>query len=93
MCGWWGVDALSFNDRLRLEAARSLREDYLQQNAFDEVDTYTSMKKQAAMLRMVLAFYDEGMHALDEGADYSDIIKIGVREEIAQGQILSRRRI
>jgi len=83
-----GVDALSFKDRLKLEAARSLREDYLQQNAFDEVDTYTSMKKQAAMLRIVFEFYDMAMHALDEGADFSDIIRVGAREEIGRAKFI-----
>ena len=53
-----GVDALSWKDRLTLEVARSIREDYLHQNAFDEVDTYTSLAKQFAMLRLILEYQE-----------------------------------
>jgi len=58
-----GVDALSPSDRLTLEAAKSIREDYLHQNAFHEVDTYTSLNKQYRMLKLILGFYYSGKKA------------------------------
>ena len=64
-----GVDALSWKDRLTMEVARSIREDYLHQNAFDEVDTYTSLEKQYHMLRLILLFGDKGAQALDGGRE------------------------
>lgn len=63
-----GMDALSPSDRLKLEAARSIREDYLHQNAFDEVDTYTSLNKQYLLMELILAFYDKSLEALGKGA-------------------------
>ena len=60
-----GIDALSASDRLKLEAARSIREDYLHQNAFDDVDTYTSTKKQHTMMKLILSYYDEAGKALE----------------------------
>lgn len=79
-----GIDALGINDRLKLEAARSIREDYLHQNAFHEVDTFTSMEKQFMMLKLILAFYELGLEALQKGADLDDIIKLPVRENIGR---------
>ena len=55
-------------DRLKMEAARSIREDFLHQNSFHEVDTYTSLKKQLLMMRLVLAYYDKSVEALGNGA-------------------------
>ena len=66
-----GVDALSWKDRLTLEVARSIREDYLHQNAFDEVDTYTSLEKQYRMMRLILSYYRRGQAALEAGAALS----------------------
>ena len=79
-----GIDALGFTDRLKLEAARSIREDYLHQNAFHEVDTFTSLDKQFMMLRMITSFYDLGVDALEKGADFDDIISLPVREQIGR---------
>lgn len=70
-----GVDSLSNDDRLTLEVTKMIREDYLQQNAFDEVDTYTSSEKQLKMLTLILTFYNEGLHALSLGAYFGDIMK------------------
>ena len=61
-----GMDALSPGDRLKMEAARSIREDFLHQNSFHEIDTYTSLEKQHNMMRLVLAFYDAGLDALKQ---------------------------
>jgi V/A-type H+-transporting ATPase subunit A len=79
-----GQDALSFKDRLTLEAARSIREDYLHQNAFHEVDTYTSPAKQRMMLKLILSFNNKGQQALENGAEYSKIINLPVREAIGR---------
>ncbi len=79
-----GMDALSSNDRLKLEVSRSIREDYLHQDAFHDVDTYTSLTKQHYMLRLVLAFYDFGMKALENGADINKLSMLPVRERIGR---------
>ena len=63
-----GMDALSASDRLKMEAARSIREDFLHQNSFHEVDTYTSLDKQYMMMDLVLAYYDQSVEALEKGA-------------------------
>lgn len=79
-----GMDALSSSDRLKLEVSRSIREDYLHQDAFHEVDTYTSLTKQHYMLRLVLAFYDLGMKALENGANIDKLSALDVRERIGR---------
>src|SRR5665647_859010 len=77
-----GQDALSFGDRLKLEACKSIREDYLHQNAFHEVDTYSSLEKQCRLLRLILSFYDLGKDAIERGANYNALINLAVRESI-----------
>ena len=79
-----GMDALSAGDRLKMEAARSFREDFLHQNSFHEIDTYTSLKKQHLMMKLVLGFYDKSVEALKEGAAVNDLIKMSVREQIGR---------
>ena len=79
-----GMDALSAPDRLKMEAARSIREDFLHQNSFHDVDTYTSLKKQLLMMRLVLAYYDQSMEALKNGANVQGLIKMPVREQIGR---------
>lgn len=79
-----GMDALSSGDRLKLETARSIREDYLHQNAFDSVDTYTSLKKQVLMMRAILLCYDSSDEALKNGADIELLMKMPVRERIGR---------
>ena len=79
-----GMDALSATDRLKLEAARSIREDYLHQNAFHDVDTYTSTAKQFIMMSAILEFYDRGLTALKNGADIEDIVSASARERIGR---------
>lgn len=81
-----GYDSLSSSDRLVLEASRSIREDYLQQNAFDDTDAYTSLNKQYRILKTVLTFYNESVNALEKGVDVSDILKLDVRERIARAK-------
>ena len=79
-----GVDALSSHDRLKLEAARSIREDYLHQNAFHDTDTYTPLNKQLLMMRLILAFYDKALDALNEGVAINKLVSIPVRESIGR---------
>ncbi|MBR1778916.1 MAG: V-type ATP synthase subunit A, partial [Clostridia bacterium] len=83
-----GMDALSAQDRLKLEVARSLREDFLHQNAFHEVDTFTSLPKQYLMLNLILEFYNIATNALAEGADVDDILGFAVREKIGRFKYL-----
>ncbi len=79
-----GMDALSDPDRLKLEAARSIREDFLHQDAFDPVDTYTSPQKCYELMDLVIQFYEKSSEALNKGADIKDIISMPVREEIGR---------
>ncbi len=79
-----GQDALSDTDRLKLESARSLREDFLHQNSFDEIDTYTSMNKQYKMLSLVMLFYYEAQKALARAAGFTALMKLPIRAEIAR---------
>lgn len=79
-----GIESLSFRERFILEVARSIREDFLQQNAFHEVDTFTSLRKQYLMLRVILTYYREGMKALEEGLSLRDILSIPSRERIGR---------
>ncbi len=79
-----GMDALSAPDRLKLETARSIREDYLHQNAFDPTDTYTSLKKQVLMMRAILSYYDKALDGLKKGADIEMLVNIPVRERIGR---------
>ena len=79
-----GMDALSAPDRLKLEVARSIREDYLHQNAFHETDTYSSLDKQYYMMTVILEFYDKSLAALSDGADINKIVAMPVREKIGR---------
>ena len=79
-----GMDALSPTDRLKMEAARSIREDFLHQNSFHEIDTYTSLRKQYLMMKLVLAFYEEASEALTKGASMQILINMEVRERIGR---------
>ncbi|NLO85837.1 MAG: V-type ATP synthase subunit A [Clostridiales bacterium] len=83
-----GMDALSWKDRLTMEVARSIREDYLHQNAFDEVDTYTSLDKQYMMLTLILQYYDKGRQALDSGVNLSDVLGLPVRDSIGRSKYI-----
>ena len=79
-----GMDALSPGDRLKMEAARSIREDFLHQNSFHEVDTYTPLRKQYLMMKLVLAFYDQATEALNKGASMKVLLGMDVRERIGR---------
>lgn len=79
-----GMDALSPTDRLKMETARSIREDFLHQLAFHEVDTYSSLRKQYLMMKLVLRFYDGSLDALKKGADIEKLVSIPSRESIGR---------
>lgn len=81
-----GIDALSEEDRLKLEVAKSIREDYLQQNGFHEIDTYTSMEKQYRMLKVIVGFYNEGKRALEAGVYLTRVLELEVRDRIARSK-------
>jgi len=83
-----GVESLSLRERLVLESARSIREDFLHQNAFHPQDTYTSLRKQYLMLRTILHFHNLGLKALEEGKNLEEVTSLEVREKIAKMKFL-----
>jgi V/A-type H+-transporting ATPase subunit A len=88
-----GSDAISPADRMVLQTSKSIREDYLHQNAFHEVDTYTSMDKQYEMLKCILYFHQKGLEAIAKGVDTENIFKLSVRYDIAQSKYLPEAQI
>jgi V/A-type H+-transporting ATPase subunit A len=88
-----GRDSLSEEDQLKLEATKSLREDYLQQNAFHDIDTFCSLEKQNKMLKLILQFYDLGMKALEKGVYLKDIEHMPVRENIARSKYIEEEEL
>ena len=79
-----GMDALSATDRLKMETARSIREDFLHQDSFNEVDTYTELHKQYLMMKLILAYYDLSLKALEEGVSVEALANMEVRERIGR---------
>lgn len=88
-----GMDALGARDRLTMETAKSIREDYLHQNAFHEVDTYTSLNKQYRMMRLILGFYHEAMAALNRDVELKDLLNLPVREQIGRSKYIEEAHI
>ena len=83
-----GVDALSYRDRMTLETAKMVREDYLHQNAFHETDTYTSLAKQYKMLALIKKFHDLGVAAVDNYADLDEILALPAKERIGRAKYI-----
>ncbi len=83
-----GAEAISEADQMALQTAKSIREDYLHQNAFHDVDTHTSLAKQLDMLRVIHHFHNKGIDALDKGASPKDIFNLSVREHIARAKYI-----
>ena len=83
-----GMDALSPENRLTMETAKSIREDYLHQNAFHEVDTFSSLAKQEYMLRLILTFDELAKEALEKNVDVEDILELSVREQIGRAKYI-----
>lgn len=88
-----GMDALGARDRLTMETAKSIREDYLHQNAFHDVDTYTSLTKQYKMMRLILGFYHEATDALDKNVELNDLLSLPVREQIGRSKYIEESHI
>ena len=83
-----GADALSPTDRLTLEFARSLREDFLQQDAMSDNDSYSPLEKQSRLLRLIFSFEDKSRRALERGAAIEEIAELPVREKIGRAKAL-----
>lgn len=88
-----GIDALSDKDRLKLEVAKSIREDYLQQNGFHEIDTFSSMEKQYKMILLILKFKSESERALEAGVYLDKILKLDVRDKIARAKYVPEKEL
>ena len=88
-----GMDALSAPDRLKLEAARSVREDFLQQNAFNDTDTYTPLEKQYLTMKLVLRFFDDTLDALKKGAPVNGLVSLPVRERIGRFKYIAADKV
>lgn len=88
-----GVEALSLKEQLVLDTAKSIREDFLMQNAFDEIDTYTSLKKQYWMLKAILTFHQKGQEALDRGVELKKILTLPIKEKIAKAKFVEEKKM
>ncbi len=88
-----GMDALSAPDRLKLEASRSIREDFLHQDAFHEVDTYTPLEKQYTMMKLMLDFYDATVEGLKKGISVESLVKLPVRERIGRFKYIANDKV
>jgi len=88
-----GVDALSARDRLTMETAKSIREDYLHQNAFHEIDTFASLKKQDLMLKLILQFQRESLKAIDHNVDIEDILAIQTKDLIGRVKYIEEKQL
>jgi V/A-type H+-transporting ATPase subunit A len=88
-----GIEALSEKEQLTLETAKSIREDFLQQNAFDDVDTYTSLKKQYWLLKAIMTFYYKGQEALEKEVELKSLKDLPVREKVAKAKFVSEEKL
>ncbi len=84
-----GFDSLSDKDKLVMETARVIREDFLMQNAFDEVDTYNSFKKQSKMLAMIIDYYKKGVDLLNSGESINDVLNLPEKGELAKAKLIT----
>ena len=87
-----GIDSLSSKDRLKLEAARSIREDFLHQNAFHSEDSYTSIEKQFLLIKLVLEFYNLSLQAIEKGAPVEALLSLPVREQIGRFKYVENKK-
>ena len=88
-----GIDALSQSDRMKLETARSIREDYLQQDAFHDVDNYCSLEQQYCIIRLILGFHDMAVKAMDDGIKIDRLVSLTAREKIARYKYIEKDKI
>ena len=85
-----GIDALGFKDRITMECARSIREDFLHQNSFHEVDTYTSLEKQYDMLKLIITWYQKALDLSGKHIALDRIIDMPVREQIGRAKYIPK---
>ena len=88
-----GMDALGAKDRLTMETAKSIREDYLHQNAFHEIDTFASVQKQYKMMKLILDFYHYAQDALKADVELEDLLKLPVREQIGRSKYVEEHEL
>jgi len=88
-----GMDALPVDDRLLMQAAKMIREDFLHQNAFDERDTYTSLPKQFRLLNLIIHYYDEARPALAQGVPLNALLGLGVLEDVARAKLIAEDKL
>ena len=88
-----GAESISAQDRMTLETSKSIREDFLHQNAFHKVDTFTPIEKQHEMIKLILHFHQAGLTAIDHGVETDDIFKLSVREDIARCKYLENEKV
>ncbi|MGN1382149.1 MAG: V-type ATP synthase subunit A [Eubacterium sp.] len=88
-----GVDALSLEDRVKLDACKSIREDYLHQNAFHDIDTYSSMNKQYKMLKLILSYFDLAVDGVGKGASFNKLETLPVKEKIGRFKYLEEDKV
>ena len=88
-----GVDALSLEDRVKLDACKSIREDYLHQNAFHDIDTYSSMNKQYKMLKLILSYFDLAVDGVGKGAPFNKLETLPVKEKIGRFKYLEEDKV
>ena len=88
-----GVEALSAKEQLVLDTTKSIREDFLHQNAFDDIDTYTSVKKMYLMLKAILTFHHQALTALDNGKELKDLIELPIKEKIAKAKMVEEKNL
>ena len=87
------MDALSFEDRVKLEASKSIREDYLHQNAFHDIDTYASMEKQYLLMKLIMTYFNESKEAVKKGAAFNRLANLPVRETIGRFKYVEEKDI
>ena len=88
-----GADALSYEDRLTLETAKMIREDFLHQNAFNDLDTYTSIAKQDKMLKSIYFYYNSCKNALSSGVNIKELLKLRAKEKIARAKYIEESKL
>jgi len=88
-----GAESISAKDRMVLETCKSIREDFLHQNAFHKVDTHTSIDKQYEILKSILHLHEQGLVAIERGVEVSDIFALAVREEIARSSFVPEKEL
>ena len=88
-----GAESISAQNRMTLETSKSIREDFLHQNAFHKVDTFTPIEKQHEMIKLILHFHQAGLTAIDHGVETDDIFKLSVREDIARCKYLENEKV